>query len=395
MKFAALVVTLASAWGIVAGLSLSLSFSSSRWRCRPSTLTCRQLLVVTPTGSPFPLLLPNPHGRSAVRPCSYSNARRPRTSTPTRLFAAIEEGESAANALLKMVDAIAKCKTSSDQIEKMEELEKILTQLVENEKAALRQQQKKKQEPHPPELPPPMGALLEDNDITTTTTTSSTADVDLQKAELALAQLRERLAYEEDNLIKAEKALKQSREEAETLRKAEVELLEKKKGAEQRMAEAIRRTKAFVESTEEARKKLLGKQQQQQQQQKAPPKQPGSKIANKNQLDQEAASKTNSRPTIALQQFFVTGGAPKNNSSNSGGGGKGALLNSEFPPGTRMAAAPPSVPTLYDWKLNGDGTVTGSVKGSTMFRDGAIVTTSRLAARCEAGTLVSTSSGSK
>jgi hypothetical protein len=292
-----------------------------------------------------------------------------------------------------MVDAIAKCKTSSDQIEKMEELEKILTQLVENEKAALRQQQKKKQEPHPPELPPPMGALLEDSDITTTSSTSSTADVDLQKAELALAQLRERLAYEEDNLMKAEKALRQSREEAETLRKAEVELLEKKKGAEQRMAEAIRRTKAFVQSTEEARKKLMGKQQQQQQ--KPPPKQSGSKIANKNQVDQDAVSKTNSRPTIALQQFFVTGGAPKNNSNNSGGGGKGALLNSEFPPGTRMAAAPPSVPTLYDWKLNGDGTVTGSVKGSTMFRDGAIVTTSRLAVRCEAGTLVSTSSGSK
>jgi hypothetical protein len=391
MKFAALIV-LASAWGIATGLSLSLSlsFSSSRWPCPPSTLTHRQL--VTRNSSP---LLHNPQ-RSAITSCCNSNAR-PRTGT-TRLYAVIEEGESPANALLKMVDVIAKCKTSSDQIEKMEELEKILTQLVENEKAVLRQQQKMKQEPHPPEMPPPMGALLLDDEITTTSTTTS-ADVDLQKAELALAQLRERLALEEANLMQAEKALRQSREEAETLRKAEVELLEKKKGAEQRMAEAIRRTKAFVESTEEARKKLVGKQQQQQKQ-KQPPKQPASKITNKYQVDQDAASKTNSRPTIALQQFFATGGAPNwnnsNNSNNSGGGGgKGALLNAEFPPGARMAAAPPSVPTLYDWKLNGDGTVTGSVKGSTMFREGAIVTTSRLAVRCEAGTLVSTSSGSK
>ena len=273
----------------------------------------------------------------------------------TRLYAASDEGGSAVAALLQMVDTIASAQTSTDKIHKMEELEETLSRLVEEEKGRAFAPQVVA--PQPPNTPPPMRALDED---------------ELQKAISALANLRVRLAEEEESLLQAEFALRQSRDEEETLRQAEEALQRERARAAQRKEETLRKTHAFLQSAKEARKKAEELKRQ------APP------------LPQGAAGpRSNSRPTIALDPFNASGGASSRLERAP------PVINSQLPLGVPCDAAPEGVPILFNWKVNPDGTVTGNVKGSPMFREGAIVTTSILATRGESGTVVSTTSGSK
>ena len=59
-------------------------------------------------------------------------------------------------------------------------------------------------------------------------------------------------------------------------------------------------------------------------------------------------------------------------------------------------SAPNGVPTITNWRLNGDGSISGKISGSPNFRDGEAVTTSPIAkGRIERGAVVTTGSGSR
>jgi hypothetical protein len=58
--------------------------------------------------------------------------------------------------------------------------------------------------------------------------------------------------------------------------------------------------------------------------------------------------------------------------------------------------APKGVPTLSGWRLNGDGSISGTIRGSPNFRDGERITTSQIAnGRIDSGSVVKTGSGSQ
>lgn len=57
--------------------------------------------------------------------------------------------------------------------------------------------------------------------------------------------------------------------------------------------------------------------------------------------------------------------------------------------------APNGVPTLKNWKRNGDSSISGFISGSTKFSDGAKITTSPITkGNVRAGEVVKTGSGS-
>jgi len=106
-------------------------------------------------------------------------------------------------------------------------------------------------------------------------------------------------------------------------------------------------------------------------------------------------------PTISL---FGGGGNTPTISLFGGGGGSDKQSSqpvpARAPPAKKQQKqpklAPRGVPTISNWKLNGDGSVSGKISGSPNFRDGEKVTTSQIVqGRIEAGAVVQTGSGSK
>jgi len=61
----------------------------------------------------------------------------------------------------------------------------------------------------------------------------------------------------------------------------------------------------------------------------------------------------------------------------------------------RVSSAPRGVPTIYNWRQNRNGSITGLISGSKSFQDGESVTTSPITSDATGGTVVATSSGSK
>ncbi len=65
-------------------------------------------------------------------------------------------------------------------------------------------------------------------------------------------------------------------------------------------------------------------------------------------------------------------------------------------PSPAKPTAPSGVPTISGWRLTGDGTISGRIRGSPNFRDGEQVTTSQIVqGRIESGSVVKTGSGSR
>ncbi len=65
-------------------------------------------------------------------------------------------------------------------------------------------------------------------------------------------------------------------------------------------------------------------------------------------------------------------------------------------PAPKAKAAPKGVPTLNQWSMNRDGSVSGKISGSPSFREGEQVTTSMIVnGRLESGQVVTTGSGSR
>ena len=61
----------------------------------------------------------------------------------------------------------------------------------------------------------------------------------------------------------------------------------------------------------------------------------------------------------------------------------------------KMTSAPRGTPTMYNWRQNRDGSITGKISGAAAYSDGESVTTSPLATDADFGALVETTSGSK
>jgi hypothetical protein len=57
--------------------------------------------------------------------------------------------------------------------------------------------------------------------------------------------------------------------------------------------------------------------------------------------------------------------------------------------------APQGVPVLYEWVQNDDGSITGFIRNSSSFRDGATISTSPVARAASEGTTITTASGSQ
>jgi tetratricopeptide (TPR) repeat protein len=286
------------------------------------------------------------------------------------MYAAKDPSVSPSDILLKMVDEIAaKYSGSADQLEQMEQLERALSLLVEDEKKA--------KQPRPPTIPPPLDSLgvglPQNNDYDD--------DDSLAKAEQALQKLRQRLKEEEESLRRAEEALARSREEDETLRKAEEALQRSREEAEKRKAQAIRQTEQAVTSAKKTHEET----------------QRAKQITEEISASQK--SKDKPRATIAIQKPRAT------ISLLSFFGKKDALLDEDelvnddastnYEPSQKIDQAPPGVPILYDWVQYIDGSISGRVKGSKSFTDGSSVSTSPIEVRAKFGSVVTTSSGNK
>ena len=309
----------------------------------------------------------------AYRPTTVSSLNARTSRTRTCLYSSKDPSGSPADILLRMVDdfAAAYSGTSVDRLEKMEELERALSLLVEDEKMV--------KEPRPPTIPPPLDALgigLKTND-----NKNHVADDEaLAKAEQALQKLRQRLKEEEESLRHAEEALARSREEEDMLRKAEEALQRSREEAEKRKAQAIQQTEQAVASAQKTREE----------------KQRAEQIAQ----EMSASKKSDNKPrsTIAIQKPRAT--IPldwlhwKKDVRNEDELVNGDASTNDEPP-QKMNQAPPGVPILYDWIQYIDGSISGKVKGSKTFKDGSSVSTSAILVRAVFGSVVTTASGNK
>mmetsp|Transcript_7386 Transcript_7386/g.12533 ORF Transcript_7386/g.12533 Transcript_7386/m.12533 type:complete len:1354 (+) Transcript_7386:318-4379(+) len=105
----------------------------------------------------------------------------------------------------------------------------------------------------------------------------------------------------------------------------------------------------------------------------------------------EAAPVKSRSPTISL--FGLGGGDDKVAPAPAPPAPK---VTKKQPPAPAKKQASRGVPTLSGWKLNGDGSISGSISGSPSFRDGERITTSQIAnGRIESGSVVKTGSGSQ
>merc|ERR1711966_525671 len=91
-------------------------------------------------------------------------------------------------------------------------------------------------------------------------------------------------------------------------------------------------------------------------------------------------------PTISL--FGLAG---------SGGKRKSQQEPTPAPPAKKQKKqSKPGMPTMSNWKLNRDGSISGNISGSPNFREGEKVTTSQIVqGRVESGAVVKTGSGSQ
>jgi hypothetical protein len=285
-------------------------------------------------------------------------------SSTTRLNAGASDKKNSADALFEMVDNIDK---NSDVV-KIQELEKSLAILVENERQNKRQQNSNNASPKPPAIPPSKAALK-------LAETQQQEDEALEKAEQALLKLRQRLSQEEETMRKAEAALKKSLGEEETLRKAEEALQRSRLAAEERKALAILRTEAAAASANESRQK-------------------------QDEIKRQAIEIENNlkrivpRATISLDSIFqgtFSGNKDEVDEDDYDDDIGLAILE----PAIKMDAPPKGVATLFNWVQSGDGSITGRIKDSGAFYEGSRISTSPIALGAVGGTVVTTASGSK
>lgn len=112
----------------------------------------------------------------------------------------------------------------------------------------------------------------------------------------------------------------------------------------------------------------------------------------KKQAAQDSVKKAPKASTISL---FGLGGGQSNDSPSESTPQKSPLKKQQ-PKQNKAPSAPRGVPTLSNWKLKGDGSITGRISGSPNFKNGELVTTSEIVSgRIDSGSVVQTGSGSK
>lgn len=124
--------------------------------------------------------------------------------------------------------------------------------------------------------------------------------------------------------------------------------------------------------------------------------------AAKKQQAQAAVSQAKKGSTISL--FGFGGGSDDSQTSASTASVKKSPTIQLQPPPKKAptqqikkaTTAPNGIPTISGWKLNGDGSISGRISGSTNFKQGELITTSPISSgRIDSGSVVQTVSGSK
>jgi hypothetical protein len=183
-----------------------------------------------------------------------------------------------------------------------------------------------------------------------------------QKATLAVAEERKREAEEKKQAAKAA---------AEEKRKAATAVAEaRKREAEEKKQAAIAVAEARKREAEEKKQVALA-----------------AANARKNvQQAKQTVEKAKTSGTISLG-FFKFGQSDSEEK----------LQSSAIPsiPVRKVASAPKGVPTLYRWKQNRDGTISGAIFGSKSFKDGESITTSAISSKVGDNAVAQTTSGSK
>lgn len=166
----------------------------------------------------------------------------------------------------------------------------------------------------------------------------------------------------------AEEALKRSLEEEEVLRKAEEALQKSRAAAKKRKADVMRRTEVARALAQEAREE-----------------------AAKQNVLEDAFEPTQGRGTIAINK-------PRQKTplaSLYAEGGEDNLQGGADEISSSSGKAPAGIPTLYNWVQYVDGSITGRIKNSRNFIDGATVSTSPVPAGAKGGNVITTASGSR
>ena len=325
------------------------------------------------------------------------NARSTKT-TPTRLN--MVENTKDPEALLQIIEDLSMMEEFTPQtMAQMEKVEIALANFLEEKSAALLEQEQEQQlydesKPPPPSIPPP-GALLDTDGATMLPQQQQRWDqqqelaTTLAQAGQALEELRERLREEEEALLEAEEALKQSLDEQDVLLRADEALRKSREAAELRKQQAGQRSL-------EAAKLSAGYREPQGLGFHGSPNETADGGDDDDDNDATTKATTTStggalpkrkkRPTMELGNLFGRRRATVEEESS------GIVPNDDD---NACSEAPEGVPVLCDWVQNEDGSITGSVRRSMDFDDGAKISTSCVPEEAVGGTTVTTESGSR
>lgn len=340
-------------------------------------------------------------------PCSIANYEHrfrsmgvlPRTNSEKRTcLHMIEKNYNDPDALLQMVQELTTTQEfTQETMQRMEVLQMALTSFVEETSNALEQEQSM---PKPPSVPPP-NAMLDDpwqqnmqRDLAS----------DLAQAGAALELLQQRLRYEEEVLMQAEAAFQEVydgdgsyqemtqgygetesfsyEEQDDVLYAADEALRQSREAAERRRLEAEKRSvnnsrlsagyrKQQLEEQVQGQQEIVEQLREEQAEMEAMEDYYGDGTIGQ---DTDDTPRTTKRPTMELGSLF----------------GNIDLFQKKRPDN-----APAGVPILSDWVQNPNGSITGIIKGSKNFRNGAKISTSPIMEEALGGMTVTTQSGSR
>lgn len=114
-------------------------------------------------------------------------------------------------------------------------------------------------------------------------------------------------------------------------------------------------------------------------------KKPSKKVASKEPAKKIDVPPVKGRPTFSL---FGLGGGTGPSAPEPASTPKAKSVS-------KTASAPRGVPTIANWKLLSDNTISGLISGSSSFKDGSPVTTSVIIDKASSNSVVRTKSGSR
>ena len=312
--------------------------------------------------------------------------------------------------LLTMVEELEMEEITPEIVARMENVEIALVKFLEAKGAALLEEGKEEEsifKPFPPSIAPPDELLGNEGNVefqswgehgyNSAQGVNTSERLQRRLLEEALERIRARL-NEEYFIVEHQQAFQQYSEEEEILRQAQEALQKSREAAMLRKAQAERRSvsaakvSAVYRQQEQQRKKEQYMEQEQQNRyedlsfeskESNEPENP-----NKNSLGFDVPRK---RPTIQVGSLSGKGSEGRDDKAMDGSDDKS---DEDFWE-ERRSRAPDGIPILYNWIQDEVGCITGNVKKSIYFSDGATISTSSVTNRAREGTLVTTESGSQ